>query len=114
MQHKALKYILDIESVISEIETIKKTTENNFELFKKDRLYVRAIERLLEITGEAVRKLIETDPNIELPNSSKIIGLRNIISHAYDSVDDELLWSIIQKNVPELKANLQKIKESYT
>jgi len=77
-------------------------------------LYVRAIERLLEITGEAVRKLIDTDPKIVLPNSSKIIGLRNIISHAYDSVDDELLWSIIQKNVPELKLNVQVLKRTYT
>lgn len=77
-------------------------------------MYVRAIERLLEITGEAVRKLIDTDPKIVLPNSSKIIGLRNIISHAYDSVDDELLWSIIQKNVPELKLNVQVLKRTYT
>ena len=114
MQHKALKYILDIESVISEIENIKKLTGNNFDNFKNDRLYIRAVERLLEITGEAVKKLIECDTEIKLPNSSKIIGLRNIISHAYDSVDDELLWSIIQKNVPELNLNVQSVKKCYT
>jgi uncharacterized protein with HEPN domain len=102
MQPKLLKYILDIESIIQEIEKVKQLTENNFNTFRSEILYQRAIERDLEIIGEAIRKMIEIDPNIQISSAKNIIGLRNIISHAYDSVEPELLWGIIQNNIPVL------------
>jgi uncharacterized protein with HEPN domain len=102
MQPKLLKYILDIESIIQEIEKVKQLTKNNFNTFRSEILYQRAIERDLEIIGEAIRKMIEIDPNIQISSAKNIIGLRNIISHAYDSVEPELLWGIIQNNIPVL------------
>ena len=112
MNPKALKYILDIESVIAEIEEIKIRTKNNFDEYRSDFLMKRATERDLEIIGEAIRKLIEINPNIQIGNSQKIIGLRNLISHAYDSVDDELIWGIIQKNIPDLKIEIELLKST--
>ena len=102
MQHKILKYLLDIESVINEIESIKIKSENNFEIFKSDIILQRAIERDLEIIGEAIRKILEIDSTIVISSSKNIIGLRNIISHAYDSVEPEMIWGIIQINIPIL------------
>ena len=64
MQLKLLKYILDIESVIEEIESIKQKTQNDFNNFSKDIIFQRAVERDLEIIGEAIRKIIEINPNI--------------------------------------------------
>ena len=64
MQLKLLKYILDIESVIEEIECIKQKTQNDFNNFSKDIIFQRAVERDLEIIGEAIRKIIEINPNI--------------------------------------------------
>lgn len=58
MQLKLLKYILDIESVIEEIESIKLKTQNDFNNFSGDIILQRAVERDLEIIGEAVRKMI--------------------------------------------------------
>ena len=113
MNHRVLKYILDIESVIEEIEEIKKRVGNNFNEYKADFLIRRATERELEIIGEAVRKLLETETSIKLEHSAKIIGLRNIISHAYDSVDDELIWSIIQKNIPSLQQEILELRNLY-
>lgn len=110
MQPRLLKYLLDIEGVILEIETIKSTTQNNFHVFQSDILYQRAIERDLEIIGEAVRRAVELDPNIGITSTKNIIGLRNIISHAYDSVEPELLWGIIQKDIPVLHAELNEIR----
>ena len=112
MRHKSLKYILDIESVIAEIEEIKIRTKNNFDEYRSDFLMKRATERDLEIIGEAIRKLIEINPNIQIGNSQKIIGLRNLITHAYDSVDDELIWGIIQKNIPDLKIEIELLKST--
>jgi uncharacterized protein with HEPN domain len=111
MQPKILKYLLDIESVILEIESIKAITENNFIVFKKDIILQRAVERDLEIIGEAIRKMLEQDPNIQISSAKNIIGLRNIISHAYDSIEPEMIWGIIQNNVPILAVEVNILKQ---
>lgn len=110
MQPKVLKYILDIQSVIQEIETVKTKTDNNFVSFESDIILQRAIERDLEIIGEAIRKIIEIDPAIKITSAKNIIGLRNIISHAYDSIEPEMIWGIIQNNIPVLAEEIEKIK----
>lgn len=110
MNPKALKYILDIESILEEIESIKIRVENSFISYKEDFVIKRAVERDLEIIGEAVKKLLEEEPTIKLTSAKKIIGLRNRISHAYDSIEDELIWGIIQKDIPLLKKEIQKIR----
>lgn len=110
MQPKLLKYILDIESVIEEIESIKQKTQNNFNNFSDDIILQRAVERDLEIIGEAIRKITDINPSIQITASKNIIGLRNIISHAYDSVEPEMLWGIIQKNIPVLAEEIRELK----
>ncbi len=111
MQPKVLKFLLDIQSVIQEIETVKKRTDNKFNSFQSDILLQRAVERDLEIIGEAIRKIIELDPTIKITSAKNIIGLRNIISHAYDSVEPEMIWGIIQNNIPVLAEEIKRIKD---
>lgn len=110
MQLKILKFLLDIESVIKEIEIIKSKTDNNFLVFKSDIILQRAIERDLEIIGEAIKKIIEIDSTIQISAAKNIIGLRNIISHSYDSIEPEMIWGIIQNNIPVLSDEINKIK----
>jgi uncharacterized protein with HEPN domain len=112
MQHNLLKYILDIQSVIQEIETVKQRCENNFNQFKSDILLQRAVERDLEIIGEAIRKILEIQPSAQITAAKNIIGLRNIISHAYDSIEPEMIWGIIQNNVPALAEEIAKLKDT--
>jgi len=110
MRHRILKYILDIEQMIVEIETIISKSGNDFDNFKGDFILQRAMERDLQIIGEAVRKIIELEPSAHITSAKNIIGLRNIISHAYDSVEPELIWDIIQTNVPQLKKDIDRLK----
>lgn len=110
MRHNILKYLLDFESVISEIELIKLKANNDFSVFKSDMILRRATERNLEIIGEAVRKILEIEPTIEITSVKNIIGLRNLISHAYDSIEPEMIWGIIQNNIPTLSSETLKIK----
>lgn len=112
MQPKILKFLLDIESVIQEIEIVKTRTNNNFNSFQSDIILQRAVERDLEIIGEAIRKILELDPTIKITSAKNIIGLRNIISHAYDSVEPEMIWGIIQNNIPVLAKEMDIIKTS--
>jgi len=110
MQAKLLKYILDVESVIKEIESVQMRVDNNFQRFQADIILQRAIERDLEILGEAVKKIVEMDASIQISGSRNIVNLRNLIANAYDTVDVEIIWSIIQKDVRVLKQEIEEIR----
>ena len=76
---------------------------------EKDHLYNEpilrfAVERQLEIIGEAAKHLSEeTKDKSGFKDWSKVIAFRNFIAHEYFGVDLDLIWSITQKNIPELK-----------
>lgn len=62
----------------------------------------RAVEREIEIIGDAMSKLLKINPNISISYSRIIVDLRNKVIHAYDNVDDILIWKIINKDIPQL------------
>jgi len=62
----------------------------------------RAVEREIEIIGEAMSKLLKINPNISISYSRTIVDLRNKVIHAYDTVDDILIWKIVNKDIPLL------------
>ncbi len=67
----------------------------------------RAIERNLEIIGEAVNRIIKKDSHFQIQHSSKIIGARNRIIHGYDKISDDLIWSIVINHLPKLKEEVE-------
>lgn len=71
----------------------------------------RAVERDLEIIGEAINRIIKKNKTYEdkITNAKAIIGLRNQVIHAYDNISDENIWSILINHVPKLKAEIQKL-----
>jgi len=46
---------------------------------------------------------------MQIRNRENIIGLRNFLAHAYDTVDHEQMWLFIVKRTPELKEDIAKI-----
>ncbi|MCX2475143.1 DUF86 domain-containing protein [Pedobacter sp. MC2016-05] len=79
--------------------------ENNldFEVYKANKIKRRAVERELEIIGEAINKLIKINQQIKISYSRQIVDLRNKIIHSYDNVNDIVIWKIIIKDIPVLK-----------
>ncbi len=71
----------------------------------------RAVERDLEILGEAINRIIKRDASFEekITNARAIIGLRNQVIHAYDSISDEIIWSILINHLPKLKAEIESL-----
>lgn len=110
LRKEVLKYILDVESVIDECEQIVALSERNYETFSSNFIAVRAVERELMIIDEAIGKILKSEPNINISNTKHIIGLRNMIVHAYDSIDPTTLWRILMKDLPQLKVEIDKIK----
>lgn len=81
-------------------------------VFVNDIRTKRAIERNLEIIGEALNRIIKQFPDIQISNSRKIIDLRNRIIHGYDTIADEVIWGIIINHIPILKKEIESILES--
>ncbi len=69
----------------------------------------RAIERNLEILGEAINRVLQVDEFIEITDARKIVDLRNNIFHSYDTVSDEIIWSIVIKHIPNLKKEITRL-----
>ena len=110
LRKDVLKYILDIEAVIDELEQIIKLYDQDYDRFSSSFIAIRAVERDIMIIGEAANKLIKAEPAIKISSSKHIIGLRNMIVHAYDSIDPTTLWRIMIKDIPTLKSEIAEFK----
>ncbi len=108
MTEKAKKYLFDIEIAIDLIQgfisDIKDYNEYDLDLKNQS-----AIERQLGIIGEAVNQFQKENPSIKLNNTKQIIGFRNRLIHAYDSIDNSIVWMIIKKYLSPLKSEIGMI-----
>jgi len=68
-----------------------------------------AIERNIEIIGEAMSRILQKNDSIQLSNSRKIVDTRNRIIHGYESVSDDIIKSIILRYLPVLKGEVEKL-----
>jgi uncharacterized protein with HEPN domain len=68
-------------------------------------MFRSAVERQLEILGEAVRRLDLLSPELaeRLTEHRRIIAFRNIIAHAYDGLDDDVVWQVVTEKLPILR-----------
>jgi len=96
---------------LGEIEQIAAHYDGNFKEFQKDWFHIRALERLFQIIGEAVNVLLKIEPYIPITSARNIVDLRNLIVHAYDSVDHAMILGIIRKDIPVLKQEIKAIRE---
>ncbi len=103
MTNEVKKRLLD---VLQACEAISEFIQGkDFLAYETDRMLRSAVERQFEVIGEALTKAAITDASLyqKIPELPKIVGLRNRLIHGYDSVDDEILWDIVQTKLPVLK-----------
>jgi uncharacterized protein with HEPN domain len=102
-------WLYNILQSISEIESYFAGKPLRFDEFASDTKTKRAVERNLEIIGEAVNRILKKDPAIDIPDSRKIIDTRNRIIHGYDVVSDDIIWSILVRHLPMLKQQVEQL-----
>ena len=103
-------YILDILTSIQEIEEFVEGM--NFEDFVEDRKTVNAVIRSLEVMGEAVKKIpLEIREKYQEIPWKYIAGMRDKLIHEYHGVDLEIVWEVVEKEIPPLKPKFEKILE---
>ena len=103
-------WLLDIQQSIEEIDEFL-GDQRDFSAYQKDVKTKKAVERNLEIIGEAVNRILKADSNFQLENAKNIIATRNRIIHSYDNISDELIWTIVCKELPKLKVQVDNLIE---
>lgn len=109
MDNEIKTWLFDINSAISEIDRFFENGKKVFEEYKQDIKTKRAVERNIEIIGEAVKRILDKNSKIELTNARKIVDARNRIIHGYDTISDDVIWGIIIKHLPKLKIEVEEL-----
>jgi uncharacterized protein with HEPN domain len=105
-----LSYMLDIIECIMDIEEFTNGIE--FHQFEKDKMRKLAVERQLEVLGQAANKISnETQEKLEAIPWKNIIGLRNKLAHDYGEILAARIWNISKSSIIELTTELEKIEE---
>ena len=102
-------WLFDILKSIKEIESYFEDRPKKFEDYIHDIRTKRAVERDIEIIGEAANRIKKRDKDFKLENIKNIIGTRNRIIHGYDKISDDLIWSIVINHLPKLKTEITTI-----
>ncbi len=107
MDDKVRKYLFDINKAINNIDSyIGK--EKLYDVYNSNPMLQDAVERNIEIIGEAMSKLLKLVPDINITNSRRVVDARNKIIHGYDEIDNTQIWSIIINHLPILKKEISE------
>lgn len=104
-----LNYKLYTNTILEMIGRIQSSLKDKNDFMKNYELQDATLMRL-QVIGENIKKIpseIKKDNKISW---RKFERLRNLISHKYNSVDYEIVWNFIKKNLPELKKQIELIK----
>jgi uncharacterized protein with HEPN domain len=113
LDNKALKFLLDVQRACAAIDEFCRGKSQ--EQFTSDELLRSAVERKMEIVGEAINQATKIEPDIakSITTPLKIVALRNILAHHYWKVAPDILWDVAQVHVPFLKTQVDTILQAH-
>lgn len=109
MLPEALKYLWDVRNADALITQF--VAGKSFQDYAQDPMLRSAVERQFEIIGEALNALSRYDPDtavqiLELP---RIVSFRNVLIHGYATVDDKLVWGVVEGKLPGLRISINRL-----
>ena len=109
MNNQTRKRVFDAVQACLAIEQFTEGTD--FAGYMDNAMMRAAVERQLEIIGEALNLATYADESLEevLPEVRQIIGMRNRIIHGYDSVDHMIVWDVVQVKILPLRQSLEQL-----
>lgn len=111
MERTISKTLEDIRNDILEVDSFFETRPKRYEVYLSDLCLRRAVERNITIIGEAMNRLLKIAPEIEITSARRIVDTRNYVIHGYDSVTDDIMWGIVVRHLPLLKAEVDRLLE---
>lgn len=99
---EVLANLFDVARACELLESF--TAGRTFEGYVEDPLLRSAVERQFEIIGEALRRALDRDPGLErrITDTARIVAFRNRLIHGYASVSAEVVWGVLEANLPTL------------
>jgi uncharacterized protein with HEPN domain len=109
MSNRSHKRVFDALQACLAIEQF--TSGADFDGYLANAMLRSAVERQLEIIGEALNLALHDDPSLEenLPEVRQIIAMRNRIIHGYDTVDHMIVWDVVQFKITPLRQQLEHL-----
>ncbi|MBA2593808.1 MAG: DUF86 domain-containing protein [Gammaproteobacteria bacterium] len=90
---------------------VRFTHGKTFADYQVDELLRSAVERQLEIVGEALNQLSRVDSATAaaIPDLPRIVDFRNVLVHGYASVDNRIVWGVVEANLGSLVDSLKAL-----
>jgi uncharacterized protein with HEPN domain len=112
MSDEFLDYLEDILDAIDKAEILLRDVR--YAQFEADFRINFAVVRALEIIGEATKRLPDSlrEEYPDIPWRG-MAGMRDRIIHAYDTVDFEIVWDVVKRDIPRIKPQIQQILNDY-
>ncbi len=108
MTEEIRKNLFDILESINSIDSFL-GSNHDFNIYLSNKMLRRAIEREFEIIGEAMNRALKLDSSINISSKVQFVSMRNRVIHAYDKVDDEIVWGTIIRHLPILKNEVENL-----
>ena len=109
---QAAKYLWDARRAAERITRF--TAGRGYDDYLADEMLRSAVERQFEIVGEALAGLRRVTPELAagIPDLPRIVAFRNVLIHGYATVDDRLVWGVIESDLPRLLALLSRLLDA--
>jgi uncharacterized protein with HEPN domain len=106
------KLLWDAQRAADRIARI--TVDRAFVDYLADEVLRWAVERQFIVIGEALTALRRIEPSVAaaIPDLARIVAFRNVLIHGYASVDDRLVWGVIERDLDVLRASLARLLEA--
>lgn len=102
-----------LRHILTELEYLENRADGlDEESFKSDHTLKRAFVRSLEIIGEATKKLTD-EFRAEHPDIPwrEMAAMRDVLIHDYFGVDYDIVWDVVQNEVPTLVEQISRLLE---
>ena len=103
------KRLIDIKCSIETSDRFLDRCPRRFDAFCADDMFRSAVLYHVAIIGEAINQILKRYPDIAITSARKIVNTRNYVIHGYDSLDNEILWSIVINHVSVLKKEVEAL-----
>jgi uncharacterized protein with HEPN domain len=99
-----------LQDIYEAIKRIEKYTQAGREVFDQDELVQTWVIHHLEIVGEAARAIPQDYRNAHPEISwGQISGMRNILIHMYFGIDRDIVWAVVERDLPLLKSSIKTL-----
>lgn len=109
MRPEAKKFLWDARTAATRVAAF--VAEKNLESYLGDDLLRSAVERQLEIVGEACNQVsrVDAETGARIPELARLVAFRNVLVHGYADVDHRLVWDLVQTKLPQLATVLDRL-----